>query len=151
MMRNLMSALAIVLLLTAPLGAAKKAHTLESVQAEPNPERRARYALELARETVAPMIDSYFEGATEQAREQLALVLEATELARISLAATGKLPSKSPKHFKRAEIQTRALLDDLESAQREVGVDQRDDLDPVIKRISGINLELLMGIMTKKK
>jgi len=151
MIRHLVSALAIVLLLAPPLAAAEKAHTLESVQAETNLERRARYALELARQTIPPMINSYFEGATDQARERLALVLEATELARSSLEATGKRASKNPKHFKRAEIQTRGLLEDLESARREVGVDQREDLDPIIKRIDAINSELLMGIMAKKK
>jgi hypothetical protein len=78
-------------------------------------------------------------------------IQDAVELSQESLEATGKIPSKQPKHFKRAEIETRALLRELESAETQVNFDDRGHVRAVYDRVEEINRKLLLGIMTKHK
>ena len=90
----------------------------------------------------------------ENVEEGAALLREiqaAVELAQESLQSTGKPAWKKPKHFKRAEIQTRALLDELDDLDRKLGYDERDELKTVRARVEQVNQEILMSIMTKKK
>lgn len=134
-----------------PRAAAKEPLDLESVASEQNLEKRARKALEYAHETVGRVVDAYREGDDPRGVEMLSTIQEAVELAQASLVATGKNAFKKPKHFKRAEIETRKLLRELDDIEKEISFDQRDTLDEVRTRITEINEDLLMSIMTKNK
>ena len=139
------------LLLAVSLPAADKTPTdLETVKAERDLERRSGLALEFARRTVERVVEAYRAGDAERGIELLQQIQEAVELSQESLQATGKNASKKPKHFKKAEIETRRLLRDFDGARKALNYDQREDLDAVAERISEINRELLMSIMTKR-
>jgi predicted RNase H-like HicB family nuclease len=131
--------------------AAQEHRDLESIRSIPDLEKRSRSALEFARDSVDSMVKAYQQGDSEQGEDLLDQIQQAVELSLESLKATGKIPHKKPKHFKRAEIETRKLLRDLDGARAELSYDQREYLDSVYERVSEINSELLMGIMTKPK
>ena len=142
----------VVLLSAAVLGADSKVpQDLESIKSEPRLEKRAGLALHFASYKVDVVLAAYEEGDADRGVAALAQIQEAVELAYDSLMATGKNPRKNPKHFKRAEIRTRELTRELEALRRELHYDERPAVDGVHSRITEINTQLLMAIMTKKK
>ena len=68
-----------------------------------------------------------------------------------SLESTGKNPRKSPKWFKRAEIEMRNLLKKLNALQDDLPFQERPMLDQAKMRTQKIHDELLMGLMEGKK
>ena len=142
----------IVLLSAAVLGADSRVpQDLESIKSEPRLEKRAGLALRFAKHKVDSVLAAYQEGDAEGGVALLAQIEQAVELAYDSLMATGKNPRRHPKHFKRAEIRTRELARDLEALGRELNFDERAAADGVHSRVTEINTQLLMAIMTKKK
>ncbi len=124
---------------------------LESVKSEPGLEKRAGLALRFASNKVNDVLTAYEAGDADGGVALLAQIQEAVELAYDSLMATGKNPRRNPKHFKRAEIRTRELARALEALRRDLNYDERPAVDGVHGRITEINTQLLMAIMTKKK
>jgi hypothetical protein len=125
--------------------------TLDDIRAERNLEKRSRLALDHAHATLDRAIKTYLDGNPREGLQMLGEIQDAVELSQESLEATGKIPSKQPKHFKRAEIETRALLRELESAEAQVNFDDRGHVRAVYDRVEEINRKLLLGIMTKHK
>ena len=138
----------LIVLVASP--AAAVSATWEEVQAEPDLERKSRLAVEFARQSVDPAMEAFLDGNVEAGRAWLERITDAVELAQASLEETGKHARKKPKHFKRAEIETRKLVNDLRTGQRKLSFAVRPELDPVIERIEEINRELLFAIMRKK-
>ena len=142
----------VVLLSAAVLGADPGVpQDLESIKSEPRLEKRAGLALRFAKHQVDGVLAAYQEGDAEGGVALLAQIEQAVELAYDSLMATGKNPRRHPRHFKRAEIRTRELARDIEALGRELNFDERDAADGVHSRVTEINTQLLMAIMTKKK
>src|SRR5579872_5771797 len=98
---------------------------LAQVKAEPNLEKRSKLALDHAAETLKGARILYGGGDNAKVTALIAEVREAVELADQSLRETGKNPRKSPKYFKKAEIETRALLKRIEAFQDEMNVNDR--------------------------
>ncbi len=131
-------------------GAYAAAPTLASIEAEPNLERRSRLALEFAHAQVRPVVDAYLDGESGRARGSVQEIAAAVELSWAALEATGKHARRNPKHFKRAEIQTRKLAAKLKEAQRELDYDEQRELDDLIAGIETVNSKLLLAIMSRK-
>ena len=144
-MSRLLVALAVI-----AASASAQLFTLDQIAAEPDLERRSRLAVEFAQAQVDIALGAYQEADAEAARAALAKIPEAVDLCQASLSQTGKHARKKPKHFKRAEIETRKLLKDLEDARKQLNFDERPDLDPIIKHVDDINRQLLLAIMQKK-
>jgi hypothetical protein len=125
--------------------------TWDAVKAEADPEKQSEMALELAQHGVDGIVEAYRQGLPEEARAMSARIVEAAELSLKALEASGKDARSRPKHFKRAEIATRRLARSLQSAQRQLIYDEREDLEPVIKRIEAINGEILSKIMQTRR
>jgi hypothetical protein len=125
--------------------------TWDAVKGEADPEKQSQMALELAQHGVDGVVEAYRQGLPEQARALLARIVEAVELSLEALEASGKNARSRPKHFKRAEIATRKLARSLEGAQRQLIYDEREDLDPAIRRIEAINGEILSRIMQTRR
>jgi hypothetical protein len=151
LMRLLPVLMPALLAISAGLCVAAAPGTLDDVRAERNLEKRSRLALEFAHEALDRAIKTYQDGNTNAGLEMLAEIQQAVELSKQSLEATGKIPSKHPKHFKRAEIETRKLLRELENAETQVNFSDRGHVRAVHDRVEQINKELLLGIMTKPK
>jgi len=130
---------------------AEPAPDLESIKTEANLERRARAALDFAKASVKPVLKAQEQGDPQLGVERLMQIQEAVELAHEALTSTGKHARRNPKHFKRAEIQTRNLIKLLRTLSRALHYDERKVVDSVVDRVSAINDELLLAIMTKRK
>ena len=143
-MRNrlLLTALAILLALAGRVQA-----DLSRAMAEPNLERRSRLALENASAAYKEIRSAYDKGEHEAVSAAAKEVEESVELAHASLKQTGKVPRKSPKYFKAAEIATRDLLRKLEAFQKEMSFDDRPMLEPTKKKVQQVHDDLLVGLM----
>jgi hypothetical protein len=131
--------------------AAPPADELARIQAEPHPDKRAHMALDNADDALKQARDAYDKGDNEAAASRLQEVERSVELAENSLKETGKNPSRSPKHFKYAELKTRDLLRKLDSFREAMSVADRPEVDRVIGTVQKIHDALLDGIMGKNK
>jgi len=123
---------------------------LTQVKAEPNLEKRSKLALDHAGATLKEARTVYSNSDVAKSMALIAEVRESVELAEQSLKETGKNPRKSPKYFKRAEIETRALLKRIEAFQDEMSVNDRPSLDSLRTKVQQVHDDLLMGIMEGK-
>jgi hypothetical protein len=124
---------------------------LNRVLAEPNLEKRSGLAIENAMAAYKNARTAYETGDNEKVVASLTEVEESVTLAHKSLNATGKDPRKSPKWFKKAEIETRDLLRKLESFQHQMGFEDRPLVDKAKAAITQVHDDLLVGLMQGKK
>jgi hypothetical protein len=123
---------------------------LAQVKAEPNLEKRSKLALDHAEQALKEARGAYGNGEADKTTALIAEVRQSVEVAEQSLKETGKNPRKSPKYFKKAEIETRALLKRVEAFQDEMNVSDRSTLDPLRAKVQQVHDDLLMGIMEGK-
>lgn len=144
-----MKALALLAAVAIALGAPPD---LGSIKSEPKPERRAELALNHADGALKAAQDAYLaKGDLKQTAASLEEVSESVQLAYSALVATRKNPSRSPKHFKRAEIKTRELLRRLNDFRDQMGIDDREIADKARAAVQKVHEDLLEGIMGGKK
>ena len=124
---------------------------LNAVRAEPNLEKRSQLALANAEAAYKAAREAYENGDMARTEAAINEMLESLELAHASLKQTGKDPRKSPKWFKKAEMQTRELVRKIESFQEQMSFNDRPMLDKVKARTQQIHDELLLGLMEGKK
>jgi hypothetical protein len=136
----------------AVLAAAPAWASLDAAKAEPNLEKRAVLALDNAGRALRSAQDGYLaQGDMKQVGAALEEVSVSVELAYDSLQQTHKVPSRSPKYFKRAEIETRELLRRIDDFREQMSVDDRDEIDKVRAVVQKVHESLLEGIMGGKK
>ncbi|HEY1339882.1 MAG TPA: hypothetical protein VGF59_20360 [Bryobacteraceae bacterium] len=124
---------------------------LKTARAESNLEKRSKLALDNADDAYKAAHRAYEKGDNSLVESGAREILESVELAYTSLKATGKDPRKSPKWFKRAEMQTRELGRKLDAFQNEMSFTERPMLEKVKARVQEIHDELLLGLMEGKK
>jgi len=123
---------------------------LGQVKSEANLEKRARLALENADRALREARTTYGKGEFQQTGALISEIQQSVELADNSLRETGKNPRKSPKWFKRAEIETRDLLRKMDSFREEMSVVDRPMLEPAIAKVQQVHDNLLRGVMEGK-
>jgi hypothetical protein len=123
---------------------------LDAVKNEPNLEKRSKLALDNALDALKAARTAYGKGDMTQVQSRLTEIRESVELAETSLHETGKNPRKSPKWFKRAEIETRDLLRQMDAFDRDMNVADRPLLDPLRAKIQQVHDDLLLGVMEGK-
>ncbi len=123
---------------------------LKQAQAEPNLEKRSKLAMDNAETAFHAMKGAYEKGDNSQTAASASEIQESVELAYTSLTQTGKDPRRSPKWFKRAEIQMRDLLRRLEAFQHDMSFSDRSMLDAVKVSVQQAHDNLLMGLMEGK-
>jgi hypothetical protein len=124
---------------------------LTRARTEKNLEKRSQLALANAAEQYKAARASYEKGENEATAAAIAEIQESVDLAHTSLQETGKDPRRSPKWFKRAEIETRDLLRKLESFQQDMSFVDRPMLDNVKLETQKIHDDLLQGLMEGRK
>ena len=139
------------LLVFATAAAATGTVTLDSVRADPNPEHRARAAVDFA--VTAERDAEIANGYTDAARFKTDIdnMVAAMELARDSFTAAGKTPGRQPGSFKTVELQSHNMLHRLSDLRDKLDDDQRPQLDGPIMKITEIHDAWFDGIMGKKK
>jgi hypothetical protein len=135
-----------VLLYAAPVRA-----DLKPAKAEPNLEKRSKLALDNAAAALKHAREAYRKGEMDETRTLAAEAVESVELAESSLRETGKDPRRSPKWFKRAELETRELGRKVETFQSEMSYTDRPLLDKLHTKVQQVHDDLLTGLMEGKK
>jgi hypothetical protein len=136
----------------AVLAAAPAWASLDAAKAEPNLEKRAVLALDNAGRALKSAREAYLaQNDMKLVGASLEEVATSVELAYDSLQQTHKDPSKSPKYFKKAEIETRELLRRIDDLGQQMNVDDREVLDKVRASVQKAHESLLEGIMGGKK
>lgn len=141
---------AVVLAFACALAGAAQAD-LKQAKAEPNLEKRSKLALDNAETCFQAMRAAYEKNDNSHVAAAVSELRESVEVAYTSLTETGKDPRKSPKWFKRAEIQTRDLLRRLDAFQRDMQFEDRAMLDDLKARTQQVHDDLLMGLMEGKR
>ena len=141
----ILTAATLVLAAAGPLAA-----DLKQVLAEPNLEKRSHMAMDNASAAYQAARAAYDAGDPKGTADAIQEVQESVEVAYASLQKTGKDPRKSPKWFKKAEMETRDLLRRLQSFQDAMSFDDRPSLDPAKAKVQQVHDELLMGLMEGK-
>jgi len=142
------------ILLLVPLllmGDKPPAGELARIQSEPHPDKRAREALDHAEEALKEARKAYAKGDGAETAARLEELEQSVELADSSLKDTHKNPSRSPKHFKEAELRTRGLLRRLDGFRDEMSVADRAVVERAISAVQKIHDDLLDSIMGKRK
>ncbi len=124
---------------------------LTRATAERNLEKRSKLALENAMTVYQDARAAYDKGENDRVAACAAEIEASVDLAYTSLKDTGKDPRRSPKWFKRAEIETRDLLRKLEGFQQEMSFADRPLLDKVKAKVQQVHDDLLLGLMEGKK
>jgi len=124
---------------------------LKQALAEPNLEKRSKLALDNAEAAYQALRAAYDKGDNQQAAAAAKEIEESVDLAFTSLTDTGKDPRKSPKWFKRAEIETRDLLRRLNGFQQQMNFDDRPLVDAAKARLQQVHDSLLVGLMEGKR
>ena len=124
---------------------------LDQARAEPNLEKRSKLALDNAVAALKEAREAYNAGDLEKATAKAAEVQESAELAFTSLVKTGKDPRKSPKWFKRAEIESRDLLRSIERLEHDMSFDDRVILEKAKAKVQQVHDDLLTGLMEGKR
>jgi hypothetical protein len=124
---------------------------LNSVQQEPNLEKRNQLAMECANSALDTARNSYQANDMDKTRASLDEVGEAVSLAYNSLKQTGKEARRDPKFFKRTELATRQMLRRIEGMAEGMNFEDRSLVDKLRERVTAIHENLLQDIMGKKK
>jgi hypothetical protein len=124
---------------------------LKQALAEPNLEKRSKLALENAQSDYQAARAAYQKGNNSQVSADLSDLAQSVDLAYDSLNKTGKDPRKSPKWFKRAEIQTRDLLQKINNFQQDMDYSDCPLVDKAKATVQRVHDNLLMGLMEGKQ
>ena len=124
---------------------------LEQARAEPNLERRSGLAMDNAKAALKEAREAYNSGDLRLVAGKLAEIQESVEFSYQSLVDTKKDPRKSPKWFKRAEIESRDLLRSMDTLQHDMSFEDRGMVDKIRETVQRVHDDLLTGLMEGKR
>ena len=124
---------------------------LNSVQQEPNLDKRNQLAIEYANSALDTARTAYQANDLDKTRASLNETGEAVNLAYDSLKQSGKEARRDPKLFKRTELATRQMLRRIEGMAEAMNFEDRALIDKLRERVAAIHENLLQDIMAKKK
>ena len=124
---------------------------LEQARAEPNLERRSALAMDNAKAALKEAREAYNSGDLRLVAGKLAEIQESVEFSYQSLVDTKKDPRKSPKWFKRAEIESRDLLRSMDTLQHDMSFEDRGMVDKIRETVQRVHDDLLTGLMEGKR
>jgi hypothetical protein len=120
-------------------------------KAEPNLEKRSKLAVDAAVAALKQAREAYRNGEIEPCRKFIAESLEAASLSAASIKESGKDPRRSPKWFKRAEMELRELIRRVDSFSDEMSFADRPLLEELRAKVVQVHDELLTGLMEGKR
>jgi hypothetical protein len=133
------------------LAAAPAPASFDQVKAEPNPERRARAAVDFAAIAERKAEAAFSNGDMKQVAVELNTMKECMEMTRDSLVASRKTPGRDPELYKYAELRSRELLIRLEDLERRMLVEDREVVAVPKVRVQEIHDFWFEGIMSRTK
>jgi hypothetical protein len=125
--------------------------SLDQIRAEPNPEHRARLAIDFGAATERSAEAAYSKGDMTGVETELKTMAAAIELAQQSLQQTGKSALRHPGPFKYGELKTQDMLTRLNDLDKKMEPDERPVLEAPRTKVQEIHDQWFDGLMSKKK
>jgi hypothetical protein len=125
--------------------------SLDQVKADPNPEHRARAAIDYAAIAEKSAETAYAKGEPDSVSAELRNVEESVEAAQEAFVASRKTPGRNPGPYKYAELRSRELLIRLGDLERRMDESERSIIVRVKAKVQEIHDAWFEGIMGKKK
>jgi hypothetical protein len=125
--------------------------SLDQVRAEPNPEHRARAAVEFAATSERNAEAAFSNSDMKGVAAELNTMKESMETARDSLVVSKKTPGRDPGLYKYAEMHSREILTRLDDLQRRMYVEDREVVAAPKATVQEIHDAWFDGIMGRKK
>jgi hypothetical protein len=125
--------------------------SLDQVRADPNPDHRARAAIDYASVAEKAAEAAYARGDAQGLAAELKKVEESVEIAQDAFAAAHKTPGRNPGPFKYAELHSRELLIRLGDLEQKMDSGDRGMIAEVKAKIQEMHDAWFEGIMGRKK
>jgi len=130
--------------------AAPAPSSLDQVKAEPNPEHRAKAAIDYASVAERNAETAYSRGEMKNVEAELRNMQQSLDLAQDSLTASGKTPGRNPGPYKYAEMHSRELLIRLGDLEQKMDASERPPVETVKAKVQEIHDAWFEGIMGRK-
>lgn len=118
---------------------------------DPNGERRARAALEVAATAERSAETAYENADLDGVKFQLQMMADNIQTASESLKASGKTPGRNPMPYKYAEQRSRELLVRLGDLEHRMDASEREIVADPRTRVQEIHDAWFEGIMSRKR
>jgi hypothetical protein len=131
--------------------AAPAPSSLDQVKADPNPEHRAKVAVDYASLAEKNAETAYAKGEMQSVATELKNVGDSMDAAQEAFVASKKTPGRNPGPYKYAEMRSRELLIRLGDLERKMDSSERNGIADVIAKIQEMHDAWFEGIMGRKK
>ncbi|HEX4138207.1 MAG TPA: hypothetical protein VHY84_26595 [Bryobacteraceae bacterium] len=131
--------------------AAPAPSSLDQVKADPNPEHRAKAAIDYAAVAERNAEAAYAKGEPQIVEAELKNVEGSFDTAQDAFAAAHKTPGRNPGPFKYAELHSRELLIRLGDLEQKMDISERGNISALKAKIQEIHDAWFEGIMGRKK
>jgi hypothetical protein len=125
--------------------------SLDQVKADPNPDHRAKAAIDYASVAEKNAEAAYAKGEMQSVAAELKNVVDSIEAAQEAFAAARKTPGRNPTPFKYAELRSRELLIRLGDLEQRMDVSERSVIAEVKAKVQEMHDAWFEGIMGRKK
>jgi hypothetical protein len=125
--------------------------SLDQVKADPNPDHRARAAIDYASVAEKNAEAAYSKGEMQNVEAELKNVKDSVDAAQEAFIAARKTPGRNPTPFKYAELRSRELLIRLGDLERKMDTSERSFIAEVKAKVQEIHDAWFEGIMGRKK
>ncbi len=125
--------------------------SLDQVKADPNPDHRAKAAIDYASVAEKNAEAAYAKGDAQSVAAELKNVEESMEAAQEAFVASGKTPGRNPTPYKYAELHSRELLIRLGDLEQRMDSSERSVVAAVRAKVQEMHDAWFEGIMGRKR
>ena len=125
--------------------------SLDQVKADPNPDHRAKAAVDYASVAERNAEAAYAKGDAQGVDAELKNVEESMEAAQEALVASRKTPGRNPSPYKYAEMHSRELLIRLGDLEQRMDSADRSVIAGVRAKVQEMHDAWFEGIMGRKR
>jgi hypothetical protein len=125
--------------------------SLDQVKADPNPDHRAKLAIDYASVAEKNAEAAYAKGEVQNVEAELKNVGESLDAAQEALVASHKTPGRNPGPYKYAELHSRELLIRLGDLEQKMDSTERGLIAGLKAKVQEMHDAWFEGIMGRKK
>jgi hypothetical protein len=131
--------------------AAPAPSSLDQIKSDPNPDHRAKAAIDFSFVAEKNAETAYAKGEMPGVEAELKKVEESLEAAQEAFVASGKTPGRNPGPYKYAELRSRELLVRLGDLEQKMDVSERSYIESVKAKVQEMHDAWFEGIMGRKR
>ncbi len=125
--------------------------SLDQVKADPNPDHRAKSAIDYASVAEKNAETAYSKGEMQNVAAELRNVGESLDAAQEALVASHKTPGRNPGPYKYAELHSRELLIRLGDLEQKMDSTERGSITSLKAKVQEMHDAWFEGIMGRKR